>query len=143
MILGEGFLNYLTLLVVLPSNDLLLIIARAVIALIATIGTFKAFNWFLDAWDPTKDEESHWMMRVGSGALALAVLLVVGFVTTARARDFEGGEGGLGIVAIGFIGLSLVLPIIGGVIELHLARIRPLHSRMRKWRASLIDLRKF
>ena len=43
----------------------------------------------------------------------------------------------------GFILASLILPIVGGVIEFELGRLQPLHRRLVKWRASLKELRRF
>jgi hypothetical protein len=71
------------------------------------------------------------------------MLVAIRGVATARARDFEGVDEGLGIIGLGFILLSLVLPPIGGAIDAHLDGIRPVYQRMKKWRASLIAIRRF
>jgi len=140
--LGEAFLNYLSLLVFISSSDPFMIFVRAVIAAMFTLVAFKIFNSTLEAWDPK--EEAHLRVRATTAIGALVVLVSIAGVTTARARDFEGGaDSGIGIVGLGFIFFSLVLPIAGGAVDLELGRTQPLYRRMRKWRASLKAVRKF
>jgi hypothetical protein len=145
LLLGEGFLNYLSLMVIIQSEAALMLVVRVVIALVLTVVAFKVFHLCLDAWDPHKPKrEGTPQLRLATAALSAFMLVSIAGVTVARARDFEGGSGGgIGIVGIGFIIASLILPVVGGAVDLQLGRIQPLHSRLRKWRAGHKVLRAF
>ncbi len=144
LVLGETFLNYLALMVIIPSDDPFMIVVRLVIAAIVTLVAFRVFHHTLEAW--ARSESAHGLLqsRLASTAFAVVTLVAIAGVTIARARDFEGGtDGEIGIVGIGFILISLLLPVIGGEIDRELAHMRPTHKRLRKWRASLKELRAF
>lgn len=144
LVLGETFLNYLALMVIIPSDDTFMIVVRFVIATIVTLVSFRVFHYTLEAWARTGNTPGLLQSRIASTAFALVTLVAIAGVTIARARDFEGGaEGEIGIIGIGFILISLMLPVIGGEIDRELGLIRPMHKRLRKWRASLKELRSF
>jgi len=144
LLLGEGFLNYLALLIVLPGDEPLMLAARAAIALILTLVAFKVFHFALRAWDPARATETGDVtLKSATAALAAVTLVSIAGVSIARARDFEGGAAGIGIVGWGFILASLILPVVGGVVDVELARIQPQHRSLRKWRNALKALRTF
>jgi len=145
-VLGEVFLNYLALMIIIPGRDPLLVAARCSIAALMTIATFKVFHKTIEVWMPGPAGHtamSPMVVRVSTGVLALATLVSIAGISIARARDFEGGGERIGIVGVGFILLSLILPIVGGAIDLGLDSLLPPYRRLRKWRAALKDLRRF
>jgi hypothetical protein len=144
LVAGEGFLNYLALLIIITSNEPLLVVARVVIALILTIVAFKVFHYAMEAWQPQQDQESHgWQGRLATATLGIVMLVAIAGISVARAHDFEGGaEGGIGFVGLGFILVSLILPVVGGYVDLERGRVRPVFRRLTKWRAALKDLRR-
>lgn len=144
LVLGETFLNYLALMVIIPSDDPFMIFVRFVIAAIVTLVSFRVFHYTLEAWARKESELGLLQSRIASTAFAIVTLVAIAGVTIARARDFEGGsDGQIGIIGVGFILISLLLPIIGGEIDRELGLMRPTHKRLRKWRASLKELRGF
>lgn len=144
LVLGETFLNYLALMVIIPSDEPLMIVVRFVIATIVTLVSFRVFHYMLEAWAKKDDAAGLLQSRAASTAFGVVTLVAIAGVTIARARDFEAGaDGEIGIVGIGFILISLMLPVIGGEVDRELGLIRPMHRRLRKWRASLKELRGF
>lgn len=145
-IAGEMYLNYLALMIIIGGRDPLVAVARWMIALLMTIAAFKVFHKMLEAWMPPgdvseEDRRHRILVRGATTALGILVLVATAAISVARARDFEGGEAGIGIVGGGFILLSLILPIVGGMVDFDRDRHLPAYRRLRKWRRALKDLR--
>ncbi len=137
LILSEGFLNYMTTLIVIPVEEdassflkMLFNIGRIVVALVVTVGGIVAVDFVLEEVLPHKkietyiinenNQKSDKKKSFSLGHLILGLLLLAGIEFAIyhfglkRAKDFEGGATGDTTEAL--IILSMIIPIIAGVI---------------------------
>lgn len=136
LILSECFLNYLTTLIVIPVEEdtssflkIVFNVARAAVALVATIGGIVAVDFVLEQVLPHRKIETYTINKSGTprenkrtfslGHLIVGLLLLVGIEFAIyhfglkRAKDFEGQ---VGDSTEALIILSMIIPIIAGVI---------------------------
>ncbi len=134
-ILSEGFLNYLTTLIVIPIEEdtstflrVIFQIARGVLALVVTIGGIVAVDFVLEQILPkskietyiiSKEEAKENKKRFQFEKLLLGLILLTGielaiyFFGLKRAQDFEGQ---VGDSTEALIILSMIIPLIAGVL---------------------------
>lgn len=136
LVLSECFLNYLTTLIVIPIEDdtsmflkIVFNIARASVALVATIGGVVAVDFLLEQILPHREIETYTInqqenkkeikRKFSLGHLLVGLLLLIGIEFAIyhfglkRAKDFEGQ---VGDSTEALIILSMIIPIIAGVI---------------------------
>jgi len=138
LILSEGFLNYLTTLIVIPIEEdtslflqIVFNFARIAVALVATIGGVIAVDFVLEQILPHNKIDTYFVnenmtkipqkkiFSIGHLMVGLLLLISIEFAIyhfgLKRAKDFEGGATG-NDSAQALIALSLIIPIIAGVV---------------------------
>jgi len=161
LILSEGFLNYLTTLIVIPieedtSSFLVIVfnIARIAVALVATIGGIISVDFILEEILPPRKIETYSISRVENskesrkifsiGHLLVGIFLLVGIELAIyqfglkRARDFEGGVQ-VGGSTEALIILSMIIPLIAGVLWWDIQQYR--HALLNRKKLERLKLR--
>lgn len=163
LILSEGFLNYMTTLIVIPVEEeasiflkTLFNIGRIVIALVVTVGGIIAVDFVLEEILPHKKIETYVINESNQktdkkksfslGHLILGLLLLTGIEFAIyhfglkRAKDFEGGATGDTTEAL--IILSMIIPIIAGVVWWDIQQYRHALTNRKKLEAFKIRIKK-
>jgi hypothetical protein len=119
--ISEMFLNFISFKILIPGYGLLYDLMRVILAVILTAISIKVSEKFFEVVMPIQkygqQKTKQWIEKP-QFAVYFIVLIGVSFVIFAisgkRAADIEGQSEGL--VYWGFIGLSILLPIVGGLL---------------------------
>ena len=138
ILLTEGLLNYFSTLVFISGDDFGIVLLRWLIAIVLTLGAIAAAERFMEAILPIRKHNEPQarprsiMMVVLWSLLLVGVEIAIAGVSEARARDIEGGHSG-GLLYVGFIILSMTLPLIAGGISWDMLHVYDSYKYTRKY----------
>jgi hypothetical protein len=136
--LAEGFLNYISTLVVIPGGQsfpILFLLLRLSVTLVLTVGSIKCFEQFFEVYLHERITELKQKYGIDYDSsfssksmilwlfVSLVFLLAVGFVVEKRASAIEIGES-KDLAYYGLILISLILPVLGGMLAFEYTRAR-------------------
>ena len=144
ILLAETYLTYISMLILITGETAGIALLRWAIAIALSFGAIGAAEKLVGValakarYKSSNTPGARSVPLVVMWSVLLAVLeFSIAVIAEARARDIEGGPGGLRYY--GFIALSMVLPLIAGATAWHTRQIYDAYRHTNKFRAAEIE----